>query len=408
MNVRSLQQVLAPDIQDFIQAHAEDDIAALALKGAPDPDWDWPCVLGQIAARQKAVIKMPSWAGHKILYPAPGLIEQASSEGAARYKASLAVPANTDLFADLTAGTGVDTLAFLKNFGRGIAVERDEITAACLKHNLHALSDKPCTVLNQSAEDAGPGLPACDLIYIDPQRRDNGKKGLFRLDACSPDILRLLPDLRKHAHMIMIKTSPMLDIDSAVTLLPNVGAIHIVEWRNECREVLYILNQEPGDEPLISAVTIDDQGVPLRKISFTRTTDRSLPLETADPDQFLFEPSPAFQKAGGFRTLAAKYGLKKLHPDTHLFTGPNPCTDFPGRSFTIEGIYNGSGKDLPLKQASVTVRNFPAAADDLRKKLKLRDGGPDTLFACTLQDGRKALIHARKLAAAPRIPLASL
>ncbi len=286
-------------------------------------------------------------------------------------------------------------------------MERDEIAAACLAHNLPLLSDKPCNVLNRTAEEAVLNLPACDLIYADPQRREDGKKGLFRLDACSPDILRLLPDLRKRARMVMIKTSPMLDIDSAVALLPGVTAVHIVEWRNECREVLYLLNGELQDEPLLSAVTIDDEGTPLHTLSFTPASERALPLETGDPDRYLFEPSPAFQKAGGFKALAARHGLKKLHPDTHLFTGPNLCPDFPGRGFTVEGIYSGSGKDLPLTQASVTVRNFPAAAEDVRKKLKLRDGGPDTLFACTLRDGRKALIHGRKLAVSPRIPLAS-
>jgi hypothetical protein len=110
----------------------------------------------------------------------------------------------------------------------------------------------------------------------------------------------------------------------------------------------------------------------------------------------LYEPSAAFTKAGAYRLLAARFGLHKLHPHTHLYTSTELCPDFPGRIFQIYGIYPASGKGLPVTQASITIRNFPAEAATLMKKLGLKDGGDDTLMACTLMDGQKALIHVRK------------
>ena len=111
---------------------------------------------------------------------------------------------------------------------------------------------------------------------------------------------------------------------------------------------------------------------------------------------YLYEPGPAFQKAGGFNVMAQKFGLKKLHRNTHLYTGAAPLPGFPGRSFEICGIYPVNKKELLLTQANLTLRNFPGDAESLRRKLGLKDGGENTLFACTLHDESKALIHVRK------------
>ncbi len=391
-----MQRLLDPGIQAFIHANADTDVAAIGLKKPPDASWPYPLVLDQIKARQKAKIKLPSWLGVEgIIFPPPHLIEQASSEATVRYKASLV---KGDVFADLTAGTGADFLGFMQNFKSGIAVEQDAQTKEILAHNLKILSTKSFEITNTSAENEIANLPLCDLVYLDPQRRNNRGKGLFRLQDCSPDCLALLPALRQKAETIMIKTSPVLDIGQALRDLEIVSEVHVIEWRGECREVIYVLKENAGEAAIIPVI-IDDDGNALAKFSFTRKQEAAAVSEFSMPMKYLFEPSPAFQKSGCHKFLGVHFGLKKLHLHTHLYTSENPCPGFPGRAFEIVGTYNAGGKDLPLTAANLTVRNFPAQTEDLRKKLGLRDGGPEYLFACTLADDSKALLHARKTAA---------
>jgi hypothetical protein len=395
----TLQALLDPAIRHFIAANGQADVAMLALKGPPDSAWPFPLILDQIAARQKAARKLPGWLETEgVIFPAPGLIEQASSEATARYKASLVMG---ESFADLTAGSGVDSLALLHRFRHGIAVERDPHSAALLRHNLPLLGGAHCDIRQSAAEDALPHLPPCDLLYLDPQRRDAQKRGLFRFEDASPNVFALLPQMLAKAPAVLIKTSPVLDIDLAIRQLGSVVAVHVVEWQGDCREVLYLLNRAaPTPEAIpITAAVIDDHGQPLHRFSFTRAAEAEAPAAYGPPQRYLYEPSPALMKAGGFRSLSVHFGLAKLHPHTHLYTGDRLEPDFPGRVFEIHGLYQAGGKDLPLRQASVTVRNFPLSAETLRKKLKLADGGDDTLFACTLLDGRKALIHARRVCA---------
>lgn len=389
-----MQRLLDPEIQAFIRSNEDSDVAALGLKKPPNPAWPYPLVLDQIKSRQKAKSKLPSWhAATGVILPSPNLIEQASSEATARYKASLV---KGDVFADLTAGAGIDFLAFLQHFNRGIAVEKDPQAKEFLSHNLKLLSTHSFEIINASAEDEIAHLPQMDLIYIDPQRRNNRGKGLFRLQDCTPDILELLPQLRKKSKTIMLKTSPVLDIGQTIRDLKIVFDVHVIEWRGECREVIYILN-ENSSEPVIHAVSIDDLGNTQTKISFTRKQESDSVSEFSAPQKYLYEPSPAFQKAGCYKFLGAHYGLKKLHQHTHLYTSNTPCPDFPGRSFEILGIYPANEKGLPVKQANLTVRNFPMQTETLRKKLGLKDGGNDYIFACTLNDESKILIHAHKI-----------
>lgn len=387
-----------PAIAKFIREHQDDDVAALALKKPPSANWSWPLILDQIKARQKAHDKIPSWCETGgVIFPPPSLIEQASSDATSNYKASLVAG---DVCIDLTAGVGVDFSAFLKRFKRGIGIEKDETAGQLLAHNLAALGQKNFEIRNGDAAALIDDLPECDFIYIDPQRRDANKKGLFRLADTSPDITALMLKLRAKAHMVMIKASPVLDIAQGIGELGGASAVHVVEWQGACREVLYIIGEEThtADAAPITAVSLDDSGHPESSLTFTRAEEQAAADPIAPPGLWLFEPSPAFMKAGCFKTLAARLGLARLHPQTHLYTGPADRPDFPGRSFRIEGIHPGTGKDLPVSRANLAVRNFPISADDLRKKLKLADGGDNYLFACTLAREKRVIIHARKAA----------
>lgn len=392
--MNAFESLLNPEIENFILENENADTAQLALKKPPSPEWPYKKILSQIRARQKAQQKLPSWLQTKrIVFPPPDLVEQASSEATAHHKSSL-FSGNT--VADLTAGTGVDFTAILENFQNGIALDANEETADLLRHNLPLMTNKKFKVRCAAAEDAMVNLPACDLVYIDPQRRSDSGKGKFRFQDCSPDIVKLLPALLEKSPSVMIKASPVLDIDAAVKQLGHVNAVHVVEWRGDCREVLYICERNAATEISIRAVAIDDKGTVIKNLTFTRAQEKNCVADYGPPENYLFEPSAAFQKAGGFKFIAAHYNLRKLHAGTHLYTGKTDVPSFPGRRFEIAGIYPATRTALPVTRANLTVRNFPTGAETLRHKLKLKDGGTDTLFACTLWDESLALIHALK------------
>ena len=179
-------------------------------------------------------------------------------------------------------------------------MEADPQTAAALAHNLPLLSAKPCPVHAGQAEALVTALPACDLIYLDPQRRDAAKRGIFRLEDCAPDVLALGPQLVAKAPLVLLKTSPMLDIDRAIATLGGVAAVHVVEWRGECREVLYLLQAAttaPDTVP-ITAVVLDDAGRPRHALSATRAGERATPVEFALPGAWLFRAVAGLPEGG--------------------------------------------------------------------------------------------------------------
>ena len=396
----SWQSLLNPDIQEFITAHEKDDVAALALKTPPTADWDYKLILDQIKSRQKARQKIPLWLTHhkNIIFPPPDLLEQASSAATARYKAGLIQGQN---FVDLTGGCGIDTCAFTEHFTNGTCIEKDKSAASLLAHNLTLLSSVPVEIINTSAENFIKTMPPLDVALIDPQRRDSNQKGKYRFEDCAPNILSLLPNLLEKTRTVIVKTSPMLDITQGIATLESTGAsareVHCIQWRSECKEVLFILNNNTKTMPAIIAVSLDDSGNPLYEMRFTQEEEKTCRAPLSQPLSYLYEPGPAFQKSGGFNMIAPKYAVHKLAPQTHLYTSDEWVADFPGRSFEIIGQYPPKAEKIPLKQAHITVRNFPINAPTLRKKLKIKDGGQDYLFACTLANGTKTMLHAQKI-----------
>ena len=391
------KQLLQPEIQAFMANHRAADVRALGLKKPPVPGWPYPLILDQIKGRQKASIKIPDWLKHNsLILPAADILEQASSSATALYKASL-VPGK--IFADLTGGAGVDCFAFSQKFESGHCVEQDQNAASLLTHNAKILTQTPIQVHHARAEDWVQKMPYVDLVFIDPQRRSSSRKGLYRLEDCAPDILALLPVLKTKAKKMMIKTSPMLDIQQSMNSLKQACAIHVLEWRGECKEVIYIIDfreTSKSDNIPVTSITLDDEGRVLNHFTFTRAEENTAHAELSAPLHYLYEPGPAFQKAGGFNSIAQKYGLKKLHPHTHLYTSESPCSDFPGRSFEIIQILPVRREALSFDKANLSIRNFPGDVASLRKKLGLKDGGDDYVFACTLEDETRVLIRCRK------------
>jgi len=393
------QALLTPDIKNFINDHHNDDVRALALKKCPNPDWPYPLILDQIKARQKAKSKIPSWLTHQnIILPNSDTLEQASSEPCAKYKASLF---SGKSFTDLTGGAGIDSWAMLYNFETATIIDQDINAATKIGHNLSHLTDKQTKTQNMSAEDFIQNMTQYDLALIDPQRRTQQRKGLYKLDDCSPNIIALLPHIK--AKQILLKTSPMLDINKGIKALGCVSHIHVVEWQNECKELLFILEPNTTTKNIpITAVQLNDNGAPIQSLTFTTDTESAHATNLSSPLNYLYEPSPAFMKAGGYKSISSHYKTPKLHPHTHLYTSQTPIKNFPGRSFKIINQYPAQAKSLPIKKANLTIRNFPQDTATLKKKLKLKDGGDDYIFACTIahkdtDKDQHTLIHCRKI-----------
>ncbi|MBI1327539.1 MAG: SAM-dependent methyltransferase [Alphaproteobacteria bacterium] len=375
-------------IQAFVIAHENDDITKLALGPMP-ADWPRKAILDQIKSRQKAKIKLPAWLNVQgLIFPSPSLLEQCSSDATAHFKASLF---SGETFADLTAGAGADTAAFAQNFKRGFAIERDHETSETLANNLPLLSHTQIDVINKSAEDALDDLPPLDLVYIDPQRRNESTRGLFKLEDTSPNVLALLPKLKEKARNILIKTSPVLDITQAISQLGHVAHIYVVSLGNECKELLFHIT-DTQEKPAIHAII-------LGHTPYKLTAKVVPPANITQPQTYLYEPDAGIMKAGLFNELAAEFNIAKLHPHTHLFTADHKLEKFPGRSFVIQNIIPADKRELQknnIEKANLTLRNFPGTVDELRKKLNLKDGGDDYIFACTLGDEQKVLICCRR------------
>lgn len=390
------QSLLDPEIQKFLAAHEGEDVAKLALKPLPNQNWDRTTLMDQIKSRQKARLKIPQWFENKntLIFPNADLVEQASSAATALYKASII---NGDTFADLTGGMGVDSWALSQSFNTGFCIEHNKDAATLLAHNLPQLCKNPINVLNQCAEDFVSGMKDVDLIFIDPQRRDDRSKGKFRFEDCSPGILKILPVLIEKAQKVIIKASPMLDIHQGIEQLGFVTEIHIVEKEQNCKELLFVLDSANlTTDPKIISVALDDEGKPETHFEYSFLAEKEIECDFAMPQTYLYEPGPAFMKSGGLKTLAARYNISKLHPHTHLYTSQDLKPGFPGRIFEIQGVHKAQANDIPAKKANLAVRNFPMSVESLRKKLKISDGGDMYYFACTLANGNKAILSCIK------------
>ena len=397
----------------FIRQHADDDVRKLALQGVKDAEVDLQLALQQIAGRQTARRKLPSWAAVEgIVYPPHLNMEQCSSEQTARYKASLTpIPSpkgeGSDVFVDLTGGFGVDFYWMSQRFKQRVYVEQNESLCTISSHNFEVLGHK-CSVCCCDTATYLTTMPHVDLIYMDPARRNEHGGRAYGIEDCSPNVLELLPLLMEKANRVMLKLSPMLDWRKAVEDLKYVSEVHIVSVDNECKELLLLLDQErPAD---LRVVCVNDdrcfeffpgQGkiFPEERNDFSLGEKRPFAIgETA----FLYEPNASIMKAGCFEEVEQGFPVQQISQNSHLFLSSVEIEDFLGRRFQISSISSMNKQELrtalkEVERANISVRNFPLSADQLRKKLKLKDGGDVYIFATTMSDGEHRLFICRKI-----------
>ena len=390
--------------RDFIRRHAEADVRQLALRGTKDPEVDLTFALEQIAGRQMARTKIPSWAAiDDMVYPPHLSMEQCSSEQTARYKAGII--GKGVLLVDLTAGFGVDMAFISQGFKRAVHVERQPSLCAISSDNYKRLGLHHIEVVCGDGVGYLHQLDHADLIFLDPARRDEHGGRTYGIADCLPNVLEIRDELLEKADRVMLKLSPMLDWRKAVEDLKNVREVHIVSVDNECKELLLILSKE--QKPL-KVVCVNNESVYAFDGDYKSPSQKSgiaNPLQQATLQQgsdatlyFLFEPNASIMKAGCFELLEQRFGVMQLDKNSHLFVCDRDIPDFPGRRFVIEKTTSMNKRELKMAlagidRANITVRNFPLSVPELRKKLKLKDGGDVFIFATTVAgEGHRLLI----------------
>ena len=379
--------------KDYIKKHAEGDVRQLALQGTKDPEVDLTFALEQIAGRQKAKTKLPSWAETEgIIYPPHLSMEQCSSEQTARYKASIV--GDRALVVDLTAGFGVDLAFISQGFKRAVHVERQPQLCAISSENYQLLGLNHIEVVCGDGIDYLHQLGHADLIFMDPARRDEHGGRTYGIADCTPNVLELRDELLEKADRVMLKLSPMLDWRKAVEDLGNVSEVHIVSVDNECKELLFIMEKEEKPLKVIcvnNGSIFEVKGESQRGISYSEGERR-----------YLFEPNASVMKAGCFDELQSRFPVVQLDKNSHLFVADKDIDDFPGRRFIIERTTSMNKRDLKaalegISKANVTVRNFPISVAELRKRLKLKEGGEVFIFATTVEGNSHQLFICRKI-----------
>lgn len=382
--------------RDFIREHAEADVRQLALRGAKDPEVDLTYALEQIAGRQMAKTKIPSWAAvDDIIYPPHLSMEQCSSEQTARYKASIA--GKGALVVDLTAGFGVDMAFISQGFQRAVHVERQLALCAISSENYKRLGLQHIEVVCGDGVSYLHQMDHADMIYLDPARRDVHGGRTYGIADCTPNVLEILDEMVEKADRVLLKLSPMLDWRKAVEDLGKVNEVHIVSVDNECKELLLVLTKEV--KPL-KVVCVNNEKV----FSFDRnykSPSQKSGITNPLQQEYLFEPNASIMKAGCFELLEQRFGVMQLDKNSHLFVADKEIPEFPGRQFIIERTTTMTKHELKaalagIDRANITVRNFPMSVVELRKKLKLKDGGDVFIFATTVADEGHQLFICRK------------
>ena len=405
--------------EEFILAHEGDDLGALALArgryATSVPDFD--LALNTLEARRKLRDKVPEWyAVPALVYPLRLSAEQCSSTSTALYKACVALTATDDTksgqnkmgpnraIADLTGGLGVDSWAFSKRFGQVLYNEMKPELAKAAEHNFRLLGAANIVVRNAAL---GPlsGALLCtgpsgqlsvqeilgdfrpDMIYLDPARRAEDGRKVFRLEDCWPDVLTLLPELLEACPKLLLKLSPMADISLVCSQLGCVREVHVVAAGGECKELLLLL--EKGHEGAYRLFVVEDgavQEIPGQAGDDASVANDGLSGSERPSARFLFEPGKALLKAGAF-DWPCRFGLRKLGRHTHLYIGPEPVEDLTpfGKWFRILEILplnKRSLKELASRypQADVTARNIPLTSEELRARLRVRPGSGIHIF----------------------------
>ncbi len=386
----SFEKFISEEFHQFVQDHLEEDPALLLFRYHEKVGFDLKMAIQQIAARQKAAKKLPSWSKNlHLFFPASISVEQSSSEQTAVFKSE---GLSGNCFIDLTGGFGVDFFYLSRGYEKGVYCEQQDELYEIARHNLSTLHPDKFEFIN------GDGLEFLrkselqfDLIYADPARRGSGNQKLYKLQDCEPNVVEAWTLLQRKSDHILLKVSPMLDLTQAWIELPDIQKITVVSVRNEVKELLLHWEKAKiGAPKMISVVDLESGTLPFE---FESSAEERAHSKFAEAGKYLIEPLAGILKAGAFNLFGERFNLHKLERNSHLYTSDTLGENIPGRIFEVVQEISPKKQEVkalfPSGKINVICRNYSTGAEELKKKLGLKDGGDDFLIGTKTATGYK-------------------
>ncbi|PIF46055.1 putative methyltransferase [Chryseobacterium sp. 52] len=368
------------EIQAYINANLNTDLHALLLKKSPFPDVSMQEIVQQIKGKQTAQKKFPFLLKEGILFPPQLNLEQASSEKTALYKSQIL---KGKKFIDLTSGFGIDAYYLSENFDDVTLVEQNSELLEIVEHNWTVLQRK-ASFINQKLEDfLSIHQEHFDVIYLDPARRDQNKNKVFLLEDLSPDILQIKEKLLAMADQVVVKLSPLIDLKYLLSVLHGIFRIEIIAVKNDVKEAVIFLSNEENEEIEVNCINLESGE---SDFTFTFGEEENTQAGYSEPEKFIYIPNNAILKAGVFNLISNRFGLKKLHPNTHIYTSDQMVSDFPGRILEMEVIESKQVKKK--EQFNIISKNYPLKPEDIKKKYGVKDGGEGYLIFTQSKKGK--------------------
>lgn len=386
------------NIIKWIEEHRNDDTTKLRLSCRKKDDATiYDFAIMQIECRKKVAKKLhTTLQSQNFIFPTPLSAEQCTSDDLAEFHSSLIN--NGENVLDMTAGLGIDAFHLAQKATQVIAIDINKDVAQALSINANALGITNVTGINaDSIEYLKSSTTHFNTIFIDPARRGDGGKRLFALADCQPNVVEHLELIKQHCDKLIVKVSPMLDATQVLRELPETTELYAIGTRQECKELVVALDfKNPTSTPILHCITLSECE---NRFSFTRHEEAvaKSTFENINTAIYLYEPHPCVMKMQPFNILSHKYNTSKLHPHTHIYSSKNYIPEFPGDCYKIEHIYPFSSriikevaKDYP--RANIAVRNFILSAEELRKRLKIKDDNKYRLYGVSIANGDRLLI----------------
>lgn len=402
---------------DFVDNNMDKEPDKLLFSYSGKCSFDLKLAVSTIEGRKKMIKKVPEWGENReIVYPALISVEQCSSLQTAIFKQRFFKDAS--LVFDLTGGLGIDSYYISKVCKEVVMFEKDSLLCAAAVHNFKVAGasnikvqhyDVTPTTLNSQlnkhirSKESVSGIK----VYIDPSRRKKGGKRIYSITDYEPDLLKIKADIQKNSSQLLVKISPMEDVSQTLKLVEGCRELYIISVNNECKELLLLIdpdctNYKWENVPLEAwNLKRDGQWESLRW-TIEEETNTKVELLAPEAGMYLYEPNSSLIKGGAFKVTSERFSLGKADKSSHLYFSKEFRSNFQGKSFKIIDIYNFGKGDLAeirgrYPKASISVRNFPLPAEELRKKLKIEEGEEFHIFGTTLPLSQKKLIVCKKV-----------
>lgn len=385
MTPEELRKLKEPRVQELLSLHAGDDPRLFAMRFHQQKELPVRVMAEQIACRRKALKKLPSLSLFDLLYTSRSL-EQCTSERVAAYRSSIIEGSR---LIDMSGGLGIDTMMLARSFSEVVCCERDGVLCAIAEHNMEKAGMSNVEVRHGDSMTQLASFPDnyFDWIYVDPARREEGRRSVG-LQAASPDVTRCHDLMLRKAPRVCIKASPALEVKGLELLLPSLSLVMAVSLQGECKEILLFLDRShpQRSRPPVKAVCLGSElsGV----LEITGDTE-AVKVIAGSVGRCLYEPDPAVIKLGLASAVAEKYGLEFVNGSVDYLTSDVPVKRFPGRSFDVVDTVHFKPKNfraflekhhLEYTGASVQRRDFPLSPEEIRKKYKLKENERAFLF----------------------------